>query len=247
MERIVHLSCVDSTNRYARMLAAQGAAHGTLVVAEEQTEGRGRRGRGWISPAGEGIFMSLIIRPTCLPERVAMLSLQTALAVALAIRRVTGLEAKIKWPNDIVVSGRKVCGMLLEMDADAQQVRSVVAGVGINVHQRSFPEEIAGTASSLDLLCGRRIPRMEIVEAFLAAFDEVDAMVKENAGRFMEAYRASSATVGQRVQVIALGGAYTGTALDVTDSGSLIVRDEEGQCREVLAADVSVRGLMGYV
>ena len=176
-----------------------------------------------------------------------MISLHTALAACMAISRVSGLEAKIKWPNDIVLGGRKVCGMLLEMDADEKQVRSVVAGIGINVHQTQFPEEIAHTASSLDLLCGKRLSRMEIVRAFLEAFDEVERMSAENPGLFMEAYRASSATIGCRVQVISLTETYTGTALDVTQSGSLIVLDGEGQRREVLAADVSVRGLMGYV
>ena len=246
MENIIRLSSVDSTNRYAKELAREGAAHKTLVMADEQTQGRGRRGRGWISPAGEGIFMSLILRPDMPPEQVPMISLHTAVAVCLAISRVTGLEAKIKWPNDIVLGGRKVCGMLLEMDADAQQVRSVVAGIGINVHQTQFPQEIAHTASSLDLLCGRRLSRMDVVRAFLAAFDEVEAMGKADGGRFMDAYRGSSATIGQQVQVISLTGTYTGTALDVTESGSLIVLDGEGQRREVLAADVSVRGLMGY-
>ena len=247
MDNIIRLQSVDSTNRYAKRLAREGASHKTLVMAEEQTEGRGRRGRGWISPAGEGIFMSLILRPNVAPEHVPMISLHTALAVCLAISRVTGLEAKIKWPNDIVLGGRKVCGMLLEMDADELQVRSVVAGIGINVHQTRFPEEIAHTASSLDLLCGRRLSRMEIVHAFLTAFDEVEKTAGENPGLFMSAYRESSATLGRRVQVIALDETYTGTALDVTPGGSLIVLDEEGRRREVLAADVSVRGLMGYV
>lgn len=247
MENIIRLTSVDSTNRYAKHLAMEGAAHKTLVMADEQTQGRGRRGRGWISPAGEGIFMSLILRPDLPPERVPMLSLHTALAVCMAISRATGMEARIKWPNDIVLGGRKVCGMLLEMDADAREVRSVVAGIGINVHQTQFPEEIAHTASSLDLLCGRRLSRMEIVRAFLEAFDEVEKLAKANDGLFMESYRRSSATIGQCVQVISLTGTYTGTALDVTESGSLIVLDGEGQRREVLAADVSVRGLMGYV
>lgn len=247
MENIIRLQSVDSTNRYAKRLALEGAAHKTLVMAEEQTQGRGRRGRNWISPAGEGIFMTLILRPDMSPDRVPMLSLHTALAVCLAISRATGMEAKIKWPNDIVLGGRKVCGMLLEMDADVNQVRSVVAGIGINVHQTHFPEEIAHTASSLDLACGKRLSRMEVVRAFLAAFDEVEEMSKANEGLFMEAYRAASATLGQRVQVISLTGTFTGTALDVTESGSLSVLDEEGQRHEVLAADVSVRGLMGYV
>ena len=165
--QIVYLPSVDSTNRRARQLAAEGAPHGTLVIADEQTAGRGRRGRGWISPAGEGVFMSLILRPQSHPSEVARLSMQTALAVALSIAQTTGLDARIKWPNDIVCGGRKVCGMLLEMNADEQAVHDVVAGIGINVHQTQFAPEIAQTASSLDLLSGKRVCRAALVRAFL--------------------------------------------------------------------------------
>ena len=242
--QIVYLPSVDSTNRRARQLAAEGAPHGTLVIADEQTAGRGRRGRGWISPAGEGVFMSLILRPQSHPSEVARLSMQTALAVALSIAQTTGLDARIKWPNDIVCGGRKVCGMLLEMNADEQAVHDVVAGIGINVHQTQFAPEIEKTASSLDLLSGQRVCRAALVRAFLEAFERAEALAAQ--GALMDAYRARSATLGQRVQVIAPAGSFTGTALEVTDSGSLIVEEEEGQRREVLAADVSVRGLMGY-
>lgn len=242
---IIYFEKTDSTNRQARMLAKEGAKHGTLVLADTQSAGRGRRGRGWISPAGEGIFMSLILRPQTPPSEVAKLSLVTALATARAIRRETGLDARIKWPNDIVIAGWKVCGMLLEMDATTDKVESIVAGVGINVHQTVFDEEIAKTASSLDMIAGRRLSRSRIVRAFLEEYEQ--AMALED-GEMMREYRAYSATIGQRVQVIALGGTYTGTAKDITESGSLIVcADEDGVEREVLAADVSVRGIMGYV
>ena len=242
--RVEYLKSVGSTNRHACMLAQEGAPHGTLVLADEQTAGRGRRGRGWISPAGDGIFMSLIVRPNVHPSQVAKLSLLTALAVAEAIEEETGLDARIKWPNDIVISGRKVCGLLLEMTADEQCVYDLVAGVGINVHQTVFDEEIAHTASSLDLLGGRRFSRAALVRAFLRAFERAMALVD---AEMMRAYCARSATIGSRVQVIALGGTYTGTAEGITDSGSLLVTDDAGVRREVLAADVSVRGIMGYV
>lgn len=241
---IVYFKEIDSTNRYAKKLAGQGAAHGTMVLADTQTAGRGRRGHSWISPAGSSISMTLILRPDVPSAQVAKISLLTALATANAIRRVTGLDVRIKWPNDIVAGGRKVCGMLMEMDATPEKVASVVAGVGINVHQTQFPEEIAHSASSLDLLAGRRISRADIVRAFLQEYERVWALGDE---AMMRAYRERSATIGQRVQVIGLNGTYTGTAQDVTESGSLLVRaDEDGGVREVLAADVSVRGIMGY-
>jgi len=241
---IVYFEETDSTNRRARLLAQEGAQHGTLVLADRQTAGRGRRGRGWISPAGEGIFMSLLLRPDVHPSQVAKLSLLTALAVANAIAEETGLDARIKWPNDIVIHGRKVCGLLLEMTADEHAVYDVVAGVGVNVHQKTFDEEIAHTASSLDLLTGRTVSRAALVCAFLRAFE---AAMEMNDEAMMAAYAARSATLGQRVQVIGLTGTFTGVAKGVTDSGSLLVEDEEGAVREVLAADVSVRGIMGYV
>lgn len=242
---IVYFEETDSTNRQARMLAREGAQHGTLVIADRQSAGRGRRGRGWISPAGEGIFMSLIVRPDVPPSEVAKMSLTLALAVARAIERETELDARIKWPNDIVIGGRKVCGLLLEMDATEEKVESIVAGVGINVHQTAFDEEIAHTALSLDLLSGRHVSRGAIVRAFLQEFEYVMALEDE---AMMDAYRARSATIGQRVQVIGLSGTYTGMAQGITDSGSLLVKaDDDGDVREVLAADVSVRGIMGYV
>ena len=241
---IVYFDNTDSTNRQARMLAKDGAKHGTLVIADTQSAGRGRRGRGWISPAGEGVFMSLIVRPDVHPSRVAKMSLTLALAVSRAIRRETGLDARIKWPNDIVIRGRKICGLLLEMDATAEKVESIVAGVGINVHQKAFDEEIAHTASSLDLMAGRRVSRSAIVRAFLKEFEQAMALADDE---MMDAYRACSATIGQRVQVITLDGTYTGTAKGITESGSLLVESDAGDVREVLAADVSVRGIMGYV
>ena len=241
---IVYFDETDSTNRQARMLAKNGAKHGTLVIADTQRAGRGRRGRGWISPAGEGIFMSLIVRPDVHPSQVARMSLSLALAVARAIRRETGLDARIKWPNDIVIRGCKICGLLLEMDATVEKVESIVAGVGINVHQTQFDEEIAHTASSLDLLTGKRLSRSAIVRAFLAEFERTQALSDEE---MMREYRGFSATIGQRVQVIALDGTYTGTAKGITQSGSLLVEDDDGIVKEVLAADVSVRGIMGYV
>lgn len=192
--------------------------------------------------------MTLILRPQGEPAKAAKLSLCCALAAAKAIRRISGLDAQIKWPNDIVASGRKICGMLLEMDFAEDGTLGISAGIGINVHQTQFEEEIAHTASSLDLLAGRRIDRLSVVQGFLEEMEEALNLLEENEEAFMQAYCAVSATLGRRVQVIAHEACYTGMAERVTMSGTLLVRsDEDGKVREVLAADVSVRGLMGYV
>ncbi|MBR1407283.1 MAG: biotin--[Clostridia bacterium] len=235
----------DSTNRVAREWAKEGAPHGALVVCDWQKAGRGRRGRTWETPPGEAVAMSVILRPQAHPSEVSLLSLAVALACCRAVEDVSGLESRIKWPNDVVCGGRKVSGILLEMDADEQTVHSVVAGVGINVHQKAFPEEIAKTAGALDPLSGRVLRRADVVRAFLARLEESEAL--RASGALMDAYLARSATVGRPVRVLAPSETFTGTAEAVTPAGALLVRREDGRLCEVLAGDVSVRGLMGYV
>jgi len=243
-----HVFCyesVDSTNRVLKTMAADGADHGTLVVANEQTGGRGRRGRGWLTPKDTSIAMSLLLRPEIPPAKVALLSLAASVAVAKGIRQVTGLEAGIKWPNDIVVNGKKVCGILLEMDADEQNVHYIVAGVGINVHLMDIPEEIRATATSLDLELGHPCSRVEIVKAVMRAAEETEKLLRD--GAFMSVYETLSVTLGRPVSVQAVGETFTGTAEQIREDGVLMVRTESGAVREVMAGDVSVRGLMGYV
>ena len=240
---IEYYASLPSTNRLARQRAAEGAPEGLLVLAETQTEGRGRRGRNWLTPRGEAIAMTLLLRPTAHPSQVATLSLVTALAVAEAIEEAAGIPACIKWPNDIVILGRKVAGILLEMDADEERVRSVVCGVGINVHQQIFPVELREIASSLDLLAGQVQTRSTIVRAFLVRMEANLRLLGTDT--FLEAYRARSATLKSEVRVVSPEESFTGRACDITGSGSLLVETEDG-LREVLAGDVSVRGLMGY-
>ena len=243
--RVEWFPVIDSTNRYAKQLAAEGAPHGTVVLADQQTAGRGRRGRGWLTPAGEGVALSLILRPDTHPSQVAVVSLEIAMAGAAAAEAVTGEKAGIKWPNDVILKGKKVEGILVEMDADEQTVHFLVAGIGFNVHQKEFPPEIAQTASSMDLIAGHEVSRAALVRAFLKGIEEAEVL--RATGRLLEAYRRRSVTIGQKVRVIGTTEAFTGEALDITQSGSLLVRDPEGKVREVLAGDVSVRGLMGYV
>lgn len=244
----VYLDSVDSTNIAAKQLAAQGAPNGTLVVAGEQTAGRGRRGRAWENARDENIMMTLLVRPRLPGELLPQLSLVCAIAVARGIEQVTGLTARIKWPNDVVVQGKKVCGMLLEMTAKDGGIDSVAAGVGVNVHQRVFPEAFAHTASSLDVLGAARYSRAQIIRAFLRAFEARCGMLERGeTGALMDEYRALSATLGSEVRVIGLDGEFTGRAVDMDETGALVVQLPTGERRTVLAGDVSVRGLMGYV
>ena len=149
--RLVYFDETDSTNTRARKLAEEGAPHGTLVVADRQTAGKGRRGKSWVSPAGTGIWMSMVLRPSMSPMSASMLTLIAGLAVVRGVKESTGLEAMIKWPNDAVLNGKKICGILTEMSTEVECIRYVIPGIGINVNMDGFPEEIKATATSARL------------------------------------------------------------------------------------------------
>ena len=183
-QEIVCFTETDSTNVRARKLGENGAAHGTLVVAEQQTAGRGRRGRGWESPAEAGIYMSLLLRPEFLPNKAPMLTIVMAYSVATALREQTGLDFRIKWPNDIVLNGKKVVGILTEMSTEIEYINHVVIGVGINVNTEAFPEEICATATSIRRESGKTWRRAELIAAILRQFEvQYERFVKEDDSR----------------------------------------------------------------
>ncbi|MDR3051553.1 MAG: biotin--[acetyl-CoA-carboxylase] ligase [Oscillospiraceae bacterium] len=238
------LPSVDSTNARAKALAQGGAPHGALVVADEQTCGRGRRGHGWHSPPGLGIWCSVILRPQVQTEAAPGLTLVTALAVADGLRSSCGLDTAIKWPNDLRVGERKLCGILLELSADMEGVQWVVAGIGVNVgHRRAdFPPDLGESATSLAMELGAPPPRAGVLAAILAALDIRYAQwATDGLAALMPDYTARSATLGQRVRVCAGQGAWDGLALGVDGTGALLVRDDGGTERRVLAAEVSIR------
>ena len=164
----------DTTNNRARELAQEGAPEGTLVVAEKQTAGRGRRGKVWESPLGTGIWMSLVLRPQIMPAEASVLTLLCGLATAEAIKAETGLSAGIKWPNDILINGKKAVGILTEMDCEMSEVHFVIPGIGINVNTASFPPEIADIATSLYLECGKTVSRRRLVHKVLERLEELN-------------------------------------------------------------------------
>ncbi|MDD6050739.1 MAG: biotin--[acetyl-CoA-carboxylase] ligase [Clostridiales bacterium] len=236
---------LTSTNTVLKELARQGAPHGSLCLCECQTAGRGRLDRVWASPEGQGIWMSVLLRPALRAEDAPLITFACALAMAQAIKEVTALDARIKWPNDLVLQGRKLCGILLEMGFDAQGL-FVVAGTGLNIRRGAYPPELSDRATSLEEHA--TLPdRGEIIAAYLRALeDAVAAIEAEGFAGIAPLYRARSVTLGSRVHV---SGAVdlTGTAEDINSSGALLVRTEDGTLHSVMAGDVSVRGVMGYV
>ncbi len=237
-----------STNGDAKRLGDEGAPHGTLVVADMQNAARGRRGRSWQSPSGSTISMSLLLKPDFSPNQASMLTLVMALAVTKAIEDVCELQATIKWPNDILVDGKKVCGILTEMNAEIDYIQYVVIGVGINVNLGSFPEELQEMATSLMLEKGRKISRAEMIERCMYYFEHYYQLFVEgnDLSLLMEEYNRLLISFEKEVKVLDPKGTFTGIAKGINQLGELLVELPDGHIEEIYAGEVSVRGLHGY-
>ncbi|MBR4529594.1 MAG: biotin--[Lachnospiraceae bacterium] len=250
---VYHPVTHGSTNDLAGTLARQGAVHGTLVVTGEQQSGRGRMGRAWLCPPGANIAMSLILRPEIPMERIPLLTLIAGLSVAEAIAALlpaVAPQVRIKWPNDIVIAGRKVCGILTEsVTMPEGEPACCIIGIGINILQREFPGEIAATAGSVLSQTGITISRSATVAAFCGRFEKNYDEFAQTAdlAPFLPAYETRLAGTGSTVRVIEPGEAYEGTALGIDRDGCLLVRKQDGETVRVIAGDVSVRGLCGYI
>lgn len=247
-QEIYYFDTIDSTNTRAKQYAEEGHANGTLIVAGEQKAGKGRRGRSWSSPKGTGIFMTLMLKPDIAPNNASMLTLVAALSIAKAIEDVAELEVGIKWPNDIVANGKKIVGILTEMSAQIDYINHVVIGVGINVHNEDFPEEIKETASSILLESGKRVNRAEIIEKFLEYFEKYYAVFleTEDMERLVKEYDSMLVNRGRMVRVLDPKEPFEGKAMGITKKGELIVDTWESR-KLVSSGEVSVRGIYGYV
>ncbi len=248
-KEVLYFDTIDSTNTKAQELAEKGYPSGTLVVADKQESGKGRRGRSWVSPSGTGIFMTLMIKPDINPNNASMLTLVAALAVAKAITSVTGEEAMIKWPNDIVVNGKKVCGILTEMNAQFDYINHIVVGIGINVHNESFPEEISQMASSLMIEAGgKRFHRVQIIAETMSYFEQYyDTFLKmQDLSALVREYDELLVNRNKSVRVLDPKEPFDGKAMGITPKGELIVDTWESR-KLVSSGEVSVRGIYGYV
>jgi len=246
---IYYKEVTDSTNTDAKVLAEHGAPHGTLVVTASQEAGKGRRGRGWNCPAGVNVAMSVLLRPNLKPDQASMITLVQAYSVALTVEELCGLQAQIKWPNDIVVNGKKVCGILTEMNVALDEIDYVIVGTGINVNMDVFPEEIAETATSLKRECGHSIARARVIEQVLAHFEEQYERFEQNGnlGFLKESYEARMVNLNREVRVLDAQHPFEGIARGIDDYGELLVEKPDKTVEKVYAGEVSVRGLYGYV
>lgn len=243
---------IDSTNEYLKR-GMTALPDKTLAVAEFQNMGKGSKGRSWNSPAGSGICMSLLLRPNVPMTKASMLTLVMAVSVANAIRNLYNLPVEIKWPNDIVYNGRKICGILTELKQITSDSYGVVIGAGINVNTEKFPPEIENRATSLHIEMGGRYFRAEIIAEIIRNFskDYNSFLEYGDLGGIIREYNDMSATVGKEVRVLDLQGEYNAFAVSVDKDGNLLVEREnergESETVRVFADEVSVRGIYGYV
>jgi BirA family biotin operon repressor/biotin-[acetyl-CoA-carboxylase] ligase len=234
---------IDSTNIRAKALAAGGAPEGTLVVAEKQTLGKGRRGRKWFSPEGDGIYISLVLRPVMPASEAPRITLMTAVAVADALLYLLEIPVTIKWPNDILIDGKKLAGILTEMSTEMESIDYVVVGLGLNVNTagEAFPEDLRGQAISLSAESGTPVSRIGVARAFLKYFEKNYEMLGRGGfDAIMGRWRELTNVFGQQVRVEAIGKAYSGEVVDVDSDGTLVLKDDSGQLQRVLCGDLCV-------
>lgn len=249
IDHITYLESVDSTNKYAKDLGNKGNFGQSLIIAEEQTLGRGRLGRDWSSQPQSGIWMSLLLKPEIQPTLAARITLVAAAAVSEAIDSVTGLETRIKWPNDIILNQKKVCGILTEMSAELNHINYLVLGIGINVNQTDFSEELMDKATSLRAVGGHIYNRRELVVKFLEAFDQYyhKLILSNDFQSVVDYVIKKSATLDQPVDVITGGQTRRVFAKTIDESGNLIIINENDEEEAIYFGEVSVRGINGYV
>lgn len=240
-KRVYHFFKTDSSNRVAMDLAYAGEPEGAVILAEEQTAGRGRAGRSWHSERGTGLYFSLLLRPQLSPVQAPLLTMLAGLSAHAAIEAQTGLSAELKWPNDLLLGGKKIGGILTEMHAEPNLVRFVVVGIGLNANQEKFPAELSSVATSLRLESGRPQSRLELAVRLLSQFEtDYNRFLREGAAFVVERFQAvSSFANGKRVRVETGRTTYQGTTAGLSPEGLLLVKKDDGSTVTVIAGDVT--------
>ena len=240
---------IDSTNVHAMKLAAEGAPHGTVLIAGHQTQGRGRLGRSFQSPEGSGVYLSVILRPNCPPEQLMHLTCAAGVAMLEAVEKASGIRPQLKWINDLVIGNKKLGGILTQMSVDKGLVRYAVVGIGVNCLQQpaDFPEEIAKIATSLSMAAKEKIRPEVLAAAMVEALQKISLELFSEKTRIMEAYKDNCITLGKDIQVLRADTIRAGFAMDLDEDGGLLVQYPDGSQETVSSGEVSVRGMYGYV
>lgn len=245
-KKIYYFETIDSTNEEAKRQAANGAPNGSMILSETQTGGKGRLGRKWSSSPGDGIYFSLLLRPNDSPSEISNITLLSGLAVCNGIREYTGCNAQIKWPNDVVIDGKKTCGILTEMSAEVDQIHFLIIGIGINVNQDKFGEDIAFKATSLFLENGQKLHRSELLAEILKQFEALYRLYQNHeTQKLLSLYKNNCVTLSRKVSTIRNGKTLLGTAIDILPSGELLVLGEDGKTFSINSGEVSVQGVYG--
>lgn len=243
-----HFNEIDSTNTQCKRECSENIVEGMVIVAEEQSKGKGRLGRSWSSPKGTGIWMSIILTPDIAPVLAPKITIIGAAAVYNALKDMN-INVGIKWPNDIVIDGKKVCGILTEMNAEIDRVNYVVMGMGINVNTEEFPEELRDKATSLRIQCGENINRKELVGKILNYTEYYYDLFKETGSikEVINICKKGSVVLGKEIRVINGRSEIICKAIDIDEDGELIVKYEDESIHKVISGEVSVRGIYGYI
>ena len=238
---IIYFKEIDSTNREARDLAEKGAPEGSLVLSEAQTKGRGRKGRTWFSPSKGGIYISLILRPTISPAEAPKFTLLTAVAIAEALLSMTPLNINIKWPNDILINGKKIAGILTEMSTEMDAVNYIVVGLGLNVNTPKFPDEIQEIATSILIETEKIFPRVKLIQEYLKWYEAYYDIYKETGfDSIINRWKDLSNIIGKKVEVQVVGNQFIGEALDIDGDGALILKDDQGGVHRIISGDITL-------
>jgi BirA family biotin operon repressor/biotin-[acetyl-CoA-carboxylase] ligase len=245
----IYLDTVDSTNNEVKRRADRGAPHGLAVVAGEQTAGRGRLGRSFQSPCGKGLYLTVLLRPALSPAQVTGLTAWTAVAVCDAVQAAFALRPRIKWTNDIILDGKKLCGILVETKAEGERLAYAAVGIGINANQtpEDFDPQVRPVAGSLAMALGRSVEPAGLVPYVLQALGRMYDEFPDRHAQWLARYRADCLSIGREVALVRGGRVRYAYAEDVGDDFSLLVRYPDGTREAVRSGEVSVRGLLGYI
>lgn len=241
-QHIIHFESIDSTQKVAQQAAYDSCPEGTVILAEEQTKGRGRMARPWHSKKSDGIWMSIVLKPKLPPQKAPQFTLIAAVAVVQAIEETAGLSPEIKWPNDILLNGKKITGILTELQAESDTINALIIGIGVNVNQEDFPEELAGIATSLAIEKGEHISRVKLVQSILRYLEKYYGIYMEQGfGPLKLLWESYALSIGKRIIARTLSGEVAGTALGITSDGILRVMDDLGTVHDIYSADIELK------